>query len=50
MPRTRNPYPAEFREQIVALARIGRGVEDLAEFVRWWKENVRDRGRPEKDC
>ncbi len=22
MPRTRNPYPAEFREQIVALARI----------------------------
>ena len=30
MPRTRNPYPAEFREQIVALARTGRGVEDLA--------------------
>ena len=30
MPRTRNPYPAEFREQIVALARTGRCVEDLA--------------------
>jgi len=30
MPRTRNPYPAEFREQIVALARTGRSVEDLA--------------------
>jgi hypothetical protein len=30
MPRTRNPYPAEFREQIVALAHGGRSVEDLA--------------------
>ena len=30
MPRTRNPYPAEFRDQIVALARTGRSVEDLA--------------------
>ena len=27
MPRTRNPYPAEFREQIIALARAGRSVE-----------------------
>ncbi len=30
MPRTRNPYPAEFREQIVALAHSERSVEDLA--------------------
>ena len=30
MPRTRNPYPAEFREQLVALARAGRSVESLA--------------------
>ena len=30
MPRTRNPYPAEFRDQIVALARSGRSIEDLA--------------------
>ena len=30
MPRTRNPYPAEFREQIIALVRSGRSVEDLA--------------------
>jgi transposase len=30
MPRTRNPYPAEFRDQIVALARAGRSVESLA--------------------
>ena len=30
MPRTRNPYPAEFREQLIALARSGRSVESLA--------------------
>jgi transposase-like protein len=30
MPRTRNPYPPEFREQMIALARTGRSVEDLA--------------------
>lgn len=30
MPRTRNPYPAEFREQLVELARTGRSVESLA--------------------
>jgi transposase len=30
MPRTRTPYPAEFREQIIALARAGRSVESLA--------------------
>ena len=53
MPRTRNPYPAEFREQIVALARTGRSVEDLArEFEPcaatihgWVKQADRDGGR-----
>ncbi len=53
MPRTRNPYPAEFREQIVALARAGRSVEDLArEFEPcvatihgWIKQADRDGGR-----
>jgi transposase len=30
MPRTRPAYPPEFRVQIVALARAGRRVEDLA--------------------
>ena len=30
MPRTRTPYPAEFREQIVALARAGRSIESLS--------------------
>ena len=52
MPRTRNPYPAEFREQIVALARTGRSVEELArEFEPcaatihgWVKQADRDVG------
>jgi transposase len=30
MPRTRTPYPADFRDQIIALARAGRSVERLA--------------------
>jgi transposase len=30
MPRTRNPYPAEFRDQIIALARTGRSAESLS--------------------
>jgi len=30
MPRTRDPYPTEFRDQLVALARAGRNVESLA--------------------
>lgn len=30
LPRTRTPYPAEFREQLVAPARAGRSVESLA--------------------
>lgn len=30
MPRTRPAYPPEFRAQIVALARAGRSVEELA--------------------
>ena len=31
MPRTRPPYPQEFREQIIALARAGRSVRELSE-------------------
>jgi transposase len=53
MPRTRNPYPAEFWEQIVALAHSRRSVEDLArEFEPcaatihgWIKQADRDGGR-----
>ncbi len=29
MPGTSTPYPAEFREQMVALARAGRSIESL---------------------
>jgi len=53
MPRTRNPYPAEFREPIIALARAGRSVEELArEFEPctatihgWIKQADHDAGR-----
>jgi transposase len=53
MPRTRSPYPPEFREQIIGLARAGRSVEDLArEFEPcaatihgWVKQADRDGGR-----
>lgn len=31
MPRTRRPYPAEFRNQIVEMVRAGRKPADLAE-------------------
>lgn len=31
MPSTRNPYLAEFRERIVALAKAGRGIASLAQ-------------------
>ena len=30
MPKTRKPYPPEFRELLVALVRAGRTPEDLA--------------------
>ena len=52
MPRTRNPHPAEFTEQIVALARAGRSVEELsrefepcvATIHAWLKQADRDGG------
>ena len=56
MPRTRNPYPAEFRDQIIALAKAGRSIESLArEFEPcvatihgWVKQAEADDGdRPE---
>ena len=30
MPRTRKPYPLEFREQMVTLVRAGRSPEELS--------------------
>lgn len=53
MPRTRSPYPAAFREQIVALHRAGRNIDDLAKEFEpcaatihsWVKQAERDAGR-----
>ena len=53
MPKTRLPYPPEFRRQMVELARSGRSAEELArEFepsaqaIRNWVRQVdRDEGR-----
>jgi transposase len=53
MPRTRAPYPAEFRRQMVELVRSGRTPEELAkEFepsaqaIRNWVSRAdRDEGR-----
>jgi transposase len=53
MPRTRPPYPTEFREQILALVRAGRTPEELAEeyepsaatIHNWIAQAERDQGR-----
>ena len=52
MPKTRPPYPPEFREQMVELVRAGRTPEELAtEFEpsaqtirNWVKQSDLDRG------
>jgi transposase len=53
MPRTRPPYPTEFREQILELVRAGRTPEELAreyepteQTIRTWiAQAERDQGR-----
>ena len=55
MPKTRGPYPPEFRRQMVELARAGRSAEELArEFEpsaqairNWMRQADRDEGRRE---
>jgi transposase len=57
MPKTRPPYPPEFRRQMVELGRAGRGPEELArEFepsaqaIRTWVQQAeRDDGRRDGD-
>jgi transposase len=57
MPKTRPPYPPEFRRQMVELVRAGRGPEELArEFepsaqaIRTWVQQAeRDDGRRDGD-
>lgn len=41
MPRPRKPYPPEFREQIVALARTGRTTAELAAEFEPCEETIR---------
>ena len=53
MPKTRRPYPPEFREQMVALVRAGRTPEELSrEFeptaqsiINWVAQADRDEGK-----
>ncbi len=54
MPKSKPPYPAEFRQQIIELARAGRTPAQLArEFgptaqsiANWIAQDGRDRGKP----
>src|SRR5450755_3252295 len=55
MPRTRPPYPVEFRRETVELVRQGRSVADVAKSLgvshqtlrNWWKQIEVDQGRRE---
>jgi len=54
MPKSRPPYPAEFRQQIIELAQAGRSPAELArEFgptaqtiINWLAQAARDAGKP----
>ena len=54
MAKTRRPYPAEFREQIIELAQAGRSPAELSrEFgptiqtiINWLAKAARDAGKP----
>ena len=54
MPKSKPPYPAEFRQQIIELARAGRTPAELSrEFgptaqsiANWITQETRDRGKP----
>ena len=42
MPRSRNPYPPEFRQQMVDLVRTGRSPEELAREFEPTAESIRN--------
>ncbi len=54
MPKSRPPYPAEFRQQIIELAQAGRSPAELSrEFgptaqtiINWLAQAARDAGKP----
>lgn len=54
MPKSKPPYPAAFRQQIIELARAGRTPAELARqfgptaqsIANWIAQDARDRGKP----
>ena len=57
MPKTRQPYPLEFRQKIVDLVRSGRSLKELAEefepseqTIRNWLAQAMPMGANEKTC
>lgn len=42
MPRTRQPYPPEFRQQIVELVRSGRSISSLAQEFEPSEQTIRN--------
>ena len=42
MPRSRSPYPPEFREQIIALVHAGRSPEEIAEEYEPSAQTIRN--------
>ena len=54
MPKAKPPYPAEFRQQIIELARVGKTPAELSrEFgcsaqtiANWIAQDARDAGKP----
>jgi transposase len=41
MPKTRAPYPGEFRREAVALLRLGRSISDVAESLGVSQQSLR---------
>ena len=39
-------YAKKVRDWPMLEAAIEQKMKDQTEFIQWWKENVRDRGRP----
>lgn len=42
MPKTRPPYPQQFREQMIALVRSGRSIPELAEEFEPTAQTIRN--------
>ena len=42
MPRTRRPYPAEFRQQVLALVQAGRTADELAREFEPTAQTIRN--------